>query len=194
MTPRLFVGKLAYADLIPVLDGGIGIDSFDDGTMRGTTWRTHAIMPGRPCLVCNGQLDPAAVQKDKLGLLDDEGYIRNSGGNPAQERQNVAVLSASVSASLLAQFVSFMIAPGGSGVPGPLRYAVASHWLEHLPAKTRPNCVFEGATSAGDGRLALTSRHQRAGESQAARNVQRRAMKTWILRRVVPWVEKRLRV
>ncbi|MEV7038364.1 ThiF family adenylyltransferase [Amycolatopsis sp. NPDC051061] len=191
---RGVLNTIAYADLIPVLDGGIGIDSFDDGTMRGATWRTHAIMPGQPCLVCNGQLDPAAVQKDKLGLLDDERYIRNSGGNPAQERQNVALLSASVSAGLLAQFVSLLVAPGGIGVPGPLRYALAPHWLEHLPVETRPNCTFEGASSTGDGRLVLTGTHHRARESQAARNLQRRGMRTRVFHRVVPWFERRLRL
>ena len=37
---------LAYADLVPVLDGGIGIDTFDDGAMRNAVWRTHLVTPG----------------------------------------------------------------------------------------------------------------------------------------------------
>lgn len=64
--PRGVLNLLAYADLIPVIAGGISIDAFDDGDgMRNATWRTHVIRPGRPCMVCSGQLDPADVTIDK---------------------------------------------------------------------------------------------------------------------------------
>lgn len=190
--PRGVLNTLAYADLIPVLDGGIGIDTFHDGTMRSATWRTHAIMPSQPCMVCNGQLDPAAVQKDKLGLLDDETYIRSTGQTLTPARQNVAVLSASVSAGLLAQFVSLTIAPGGIGVPGPLRYALAPHWLEHLPATTLASCAFEAATATGNHRLPLTGPHPRAHNIQTARKLHQRDLKTRALRKLIPWAEKHL--
>jgi hypothetical protein len=189
---RGVLNTLAYADLIPVLDGGIGIDTFDDGTMRGATWRTHAIMPGQPCMVCNGQLDPAAVQKDKLGLFEDETYIRSAGGTPTPSRQNVAVLSASVSAGLLAQFVSLMVAPGGAGVPGPLRYALAPHWLEHVRVTPLSNCAFEAATATGDRRLPLAGPHPRAHDCQMARNLHQRMLQTRVLRKVISWAERHL--
>ncbi|MGH3244747.1 MAG: ThiF family adenylyltransferase, partial [Trebonia sp.] len=125
---RGVLNTLAYADLVPVLDGGIGIDTFDDGTMRNAVWRTHLIAPGQPCLVCNRQLEAADIQTDKLGLLDDPEYI--CGAATAQSgRQNVAALSASVSASLLAQFTSLAVAPAGMGSPGPLKYVLSTHTL-----------------------------------------------------------------
>lgn len=189
---RGVLNTLAYADLIPVLDGGIGIDTFDEGTMRGATWRTHAIMPGQPCMVCNGQLDPAAVQKDKLGLLEDETYLRGAGQTLAPARQNVAILAASISAGLLAQFVSLIIAPGGMGIPGPLRYALAPHCLEHLPATTRSNCAFETATATGDHRIPLTGPHPRAHDTQTARKLRQRELKTRVLRKMISWADGRL--
>ena len=87
---RGVLNSLAYADLVPVLDGGIGIDTFDDGAMRNAVWRTHLVTPGQPCLVCNRQLDPAHIQADKLGLFDDPSYIRGAAISAQPRRQNVA--------------------------------------------------------------------------------------------------------
>jgi len=175
--PRAALNGIAYADLIPVVDGGIGIDAFDDGDgMRNATWRSHVVRPGRPCLSCNGQLDLGDVQLDKQGLLDDPRYLAAAGRN-GQARQNVAALSASVSASLLAQVVSLVAAPGGRGEPGPLRYTLSAHWLEHVDATTREGCAFEHVTAAGDRRHTLTGPHAAATETAAARAVARRQLR-----------------
>jgi len=166
---RGVLNSLAYADLVPVLDGGIGIDTFDDGAMRSAVWRTHLVTPGQPCLVCNRQLDPAHIQADKLGLSDDPGYIRGAAISAQPSRQNVAILAASVSASLLAQFTSLTVAPAGMGSPGPLRYALSTHSLEHLDIPLKPGCPFETQVSAGDDRIPLTGIHDAARKAREER-------------------------
>jgi hypothetical protein len=167
---RGVLNTLAFADLVPVLDGGIGIDTFDNGEMRNAVWRSHALVPGEPCLICNGQLGAADIQTDKLGLLDDPEYIRGLDHDIRPKRQNVAILAASVSASILAQFVSLTVAPAGSGSPGPLRYALSTHTLEHLDIPVGPHCPFETETAAGDGRIPLTGSHDAAREIQEQRH------------------------
>jgi hypothetical protein len=169
---RGILNTIAYADLIPVLDGGIGIDTFDDGQMRNATWRTHLLAPGQPCMICNRQLQASDIQTDKLGLLDDPAYLRGANLGQQPIRQNVAALAASVSASLLAQFVSLTIAPGGIGAPGPLRYALSTHTLEHLQAASKPHCSFENATAAGDKRIPLTGPHASASKIRNERYAQ----------------------
>ena len=152
--PRAVLNQIAYTDLIPVIDGGIGIDTFETGQMRNATVRTHIVRPGRPCLQCNGQLDPAQVARDRLGLFDDPTYIERS-GQPVPGKQNVAMLSASVMATQLALFVSLVVAPSKFGEPGPLRFSLTTHRLEHVQATTSPACVYENLVAHGDQRMPL---------------------------------------
>ena len=160
--PRGVLNGLAYSDLIPVIDGGIGIDTFGDGRMRNATWRSHVVRPGRPCMSCSQQLDPGELSLDRQGLLDDPEYIKGTGRSEEPANQNVAPLSVSVAASLLAQYVSFSVAPAGLGDPGPLRYALSAHHLERLCHTTRPNCPVELLEGIGDQRPVLTDRHLQA--------------------------------
>lgn len=152
--PRAVLNQIAYTDLIPVIDGGIGIDTFDTGEMRNATYRAHVVRPGRPCMQCNGQLDPAEVSRDRLGLFDDPTYIEKA-GRPEPGKQNVAMLSASVMASQLALFVSLVAAPSSFGEPGPLRFSLTTHRLEHLQATTNPGCIYENLAAHGNGRMPL---------------------------------------
>lgn len=153
--PRAVLNLTAYADLIPVIDGGIALDTFADGRLRSGIWRAHTLVPGRPCMVCLGQLDLGELSLDKQGLLDDPTYVARA-GRQAPAGQNVAALSASVSAALLAQFVSLVAHPGGRGVPAPLRYLLAPHQLEHSTATTGQYCSYESETATGGHRPTLT--------------------------------------
>lgn len=152
--PRAVLNGIAYADLIPVIDGGIALDTFEDGRMRNGIWRAHSLVPGRPCMACNGQLIPGDVALDKLGILNDPEYIAGA-DREAPSRQNVAALSASVSSALLAQFVSLVAHPGRRGVPAPLRYILSSHTLEHMTASSGLYCPYENAATMGDRRTPI---------------------------------------
>lgn len=160
---RTVLNAMAYQDLIPVIDGGIAIDAFPDGGMRGATWRSHVLRPGRPCMACNGQLDLGTVSADIDGSLDDPTYIKGAGRpNPADGGQNVAALSISAAAGLLAQYVSLNVAPGGFGEPGPLQYLLPTHTLEHLVGVSRATCPIETLIAAGDSRPRLSGQHPAA--------------------------------
>lgn len=165
--PRAILNSIAYTDLIPVVDGGIVIDTFEDGSLRSGTWRSHVVRPGRPCMSCSRQLDLGEVALDIDGLLDDPSYVR--GKTQLRGGQNVAALSVGVTATLLAQLVSYLVAPGGLGDPGPLQYLLSTHTLEHLEVESRPNCPVELATCVGDQRVDLTGEHPAAHTARRSR-------------------------
>ena len=75
---------------------------------------------------------------------------------------NVAPLSVNVVASMLAQYVSFGVAPSGLGDPGPLQYVFNTHYLEHRNDTTSPHCSIEAAEGVGDCRVCLTGVHEDA--------------------------------
>lgn len=159
--PRAVLNSLAFTDLIPVVDGGIAIDTHTNGAMRNATWRSHVVRPGRPCMSCTRQLDMGQVAVDMQGLLDDPEYIASATGH-GPVGQNVAPLSISVTAALLSQYVSFTVAPGGIGDPGPLQYVLSTHQLEHLDPTLTSDCLYEPAEPEGDRRANLMARHPAA--------------------------------
>jgi molybdopterin/thiamine biosynthesis adenylyltransferase len=173
---RAVLNQLAYSDLIPVIDGGLAIEPFPHGGMRNATCRTHVLTPGRPCMQCNGQIDGAQVARDRAGLFDNETYIRNA-GLKIPGRQNVSLLAPSVTASMMAQFVSLAVAPGGLGAPEPLRFSLSTQTLEHMPAETLSGCTYEQATSCGDRRADLTAHHQTAEDARRLRAAGARTMR-----------------
>ncbi len=183
--PRAVLNSLAYSDLIPVIDGGTAIDTFDSGEMRNATWRSHVVRPGRPCMSCNRQLQLGEVALERQGLLDDPAYIQGVGEGPASVSPNVAPLSANVAATILAQYVSFSVAPAGFGDPGPLQYLLSTHCLEHRRDATSLHCAVEADEGVGDHRVCLTGLHDVAErQRRLSRSVRTRV-------RWLRWVDDR---
>ncbi|MFD3744021.1 ThiF family adenylyltransferase [Nocardia sp. NPDC058633] len=165
---RAVLNQLPYSDFIPVIDGGLAIDKFPDSGMRNATWRAHVITPQTACLQCNGQIDGAQVARDRAGLLGDENYIK-AAGLKAPSRENVSLLAPSVTASMLGQFVSLIVAPGGRGISDPLRYSLSTHTLEHLQIQQLPGCPYEQAAGSADQRPSLSGMHPAADAARRSR-------------------------
>lgn len=74
------LNSIAYADRIPVLDGGIAIDTFETSGMRGrATRRAQVAASGLPC---SGQINMLDVTLEMSGDLDYPEYIRRAGREP----------------------------------------------------------------------------------------------------------------
>lgn len=168
--PRSILNMLAYTDLIPVIDGGVHIDAFERGTgLRNATWRSHVLRPGRACMACIGQLDTGNIHADKNELFEDADYISGLPNSERPANQNVSLVASGAVSGLLGQFVSLMAAPAGTGEPGPLRFSLSTHWLEHLEYESAPHCPVEAASLQGDDRVVLAAPDKRARSKIEAR-------------------------
>jgi hypothetical protein len=166
--PRHVLNTVAYSDLIPVIDGGLRLEPRPGGGVRNAYWRSQVVTAGRPCLVCIGQYDPAHVQLERDGSLDDPAYIAGISSQSAlRANQNVSALSIAAASALLNQFLSLVVAPSGVGDPGPLRHNLALHQIEHLDVSCVDGCPYPQSVGDGDVRLDPTARHLAAESIRA---------------------------
>jgi hypothetical protein len=152
--PRHLLNGVAYAHLIPVVDGGILARVDNDGRLLHADWRIHSVEPDRACLVCLGALRPGDIALHQAGKLDDPSYIAGLGPefDPLLARQNVFPFSLSVAAHEVLQLVGLVTGEeriGGTGAqtyhcyPGTMDVASESGCT--------PECAYAALTgSAAD--------------------------------------------
>lgn len=113
--PRYILNTLSYANLIPVIDGGI------DASINKThtnLWqaraKAHTVGPHRRCLKCIGQYKSEDVALEMDGSLDDPTYIQGLPKDYFIHRgENVFNFSLSVAGMLMQQFTSLILQPRG---------------------------------------------------------------------------------
>jgi hypothetical protein len=148
--PRWLLNAIAYAHLIPVVDGGILARVTPDGRPLHVDWRIHTIGPGRACLLCLGALLRSDAALDRDGLLDDPDYL---GGLSPEERErynrrNVFPFSLSVAAHQVLHLAGLI---GGSkriaGI-GPQHYSAYPGEMTAAPTgPCEPDCEILALTA-----------------------------------------------
>ncbi len=172
--PRSALNFIAYAHLIPVVDGGIAIQSRPGNTgLRRADWRAHVAAPGRRCLECLGQYDPSLVSAEREGYLDDPKYIAGlPDDHPVKRNENVFAFGMSTAAFEVQQFLSMVVAPSGLSNPGAQCYHFVSGNLETERAGCEGSCLYPELTAKGEGSgLAVTGRHAAAERARELRHL-----------------------
>jgi len=150
--PRQVLNVIANSHLVPVVDGGIRIAVTPRDTLKSADWRAHAVMPGRPCLECLGQFDPAHVSVEREGLLDDPTYLQ---GLPrehfARRNENVFAFAMSAAGMIVNQFLSLVIQPSGVLNSGGTIYHFVTATLDKEPRQAcKVDCAYQAEIAMGD--------------------------------------------
>jgi hypothetical protein len=171
--PRAVLNFLAYAHLIPVVDGGIVVRTMADRSIRGADWRAHVAAPGRRCLECLGQYDPGLVQAEREGYFDDPTYIAGlPRDHPARRNENVFAFGLADASLEVLQLVSMVVAPSGVADIGAQTYHLSIGSLDTEERACEPNCPYAATPllAAGDtASVVVTGQHEAAARERSDR-------------------------
>ena len=167
---RASLNALAYAHLIPVVDGGVMVTP-GRRFMRGAEWRAHVAAPGRRCLECLGQYEPGLVQADRDGLLDEPSYLAELPPDHVLNRnQNVFAFSAAAAAEQVLAALRMLVAPAGMADVGAQTFHFATGTVDLDTAACNPGCIYSAATASADaGGRPVGHRHVPAEKARASR-------------------------
>lgn len=175
--PRSVLNFIAYAHLIPVIDGGIQIQLNERRhTLRHADWRAHTAIPTRPCLECLRQYDPGLVASERDGLFDDPNYIAGLPKNHTLKRnENVFAFSMSVASLEVLQFLYMVVSPAGLSDPGAQIYHFVTATLDQDSREScNSNCLYPSYVALGDDApITVTSLHKFAENARAKRQARK---------------------
>lgn len=174
--PRSVLNFMAYAHLIPVVDGGLRIETKPGNTgLRSATWRAHVAAPTRRCLECLGQYDPGLVSAERDGYFNDPTYISNlPDDHPIRRNENVFGFSLGAASFEVLQLLSMMVAPTGCTDPGALMYHFIPAVLQAERGACKDGCPYAALTARGDSSgVEMTARHRAAEEARQRRRARR---------------------
>jgi molybdopterin/thiamine biosynthesis adenylyltransferase len=175
--PRYVLNLIAYAHLIPVVDGGIAVERTKRRTLRGANWKAHVAAPGRRCLECLEQYDAGLIQTERDGFFDDPDYIaRLPDDHPIKRNENVFGFALSCAGLELNQFVSMVVAPGGVADYGAQNYHLVSGTIDRDERDCWPGCPFTHRLIGHGDRVGFeaTGEHGAATITRAARETRQR--------------------
>ena len=150
--PKDLLNRIAYAHCIPVISGGVFIDTKRNGSLGQAAWSVTAVGPERRCLRCDGQYTSSDVVMERDGSLDDPAYVRRAaaaGGLPAN--QNVFPFSANLASFMAIELARLVVAEDWwPDTGGKLHYSMIPSRLRTERAACAEHCTVRVATATGD--------------------------------------------
>lgn len=151
--PRQVLNLIAYAHLIPVIDGGILVRTNGDNTrMLGADWRAQLVGYDRGCLECAGQYNAADASTERAGYFDDPDYIRGLRRESRPDaHENVFVFVSHLANMEVLQLLSLVLAPGGISNLGRQTYHMVTGTLDVDPhPECQEHCYVQTQLGKGD--------------------------------------------
>lgn len=187
---RDVLNHAAIAHLIPVIEGGIAVEThLDSRDFVSARWRSHLVVPGRACIRCTGQYKSSDVIQELDGSLDDPSYIAGLPPELRPRNQNVfpfSLGSASLQANLM---IRYLIGQDWWPTFGRQEYRYITGRTYTSSSDCNPYCTFRERISLGDNSSPSYLRPPRSGPpSLLLRERLLAAVKQCLT--VLPWARK----
>jgi molybdopterin/thiamine biosynthesis adenylyltransferase len=172
---RKILNHIAYAHLIPVIDGGIAV-RFKNGQFNGVDWQLQTVGPSRPCLECTGQFSSDDASTEEAGFLDDPSYLKGLPNDHSFKRnENVFLFSENLASLEVLQMVELCTGIGGIYDYGIQRFRSNIGTLEYdVERECNASCGMDALVAQGDRHFHLYGKDQGA---EIARQRQRNGAK-----------------
>jgi len=150
--PRFILNCIAYAYLIPVIDGGIDASySKKSDNLEQARWRTYTANPDRRCMKCMEQYTPEDVSLEQTGLLEDQNYIKGLPEDHFSRRgENVYAFSLALAGLQMQQFLSLILNPRGVYYGAKEMDFTTGNTDADFPFECEKNCEFHSFVAIGD--------------------------------------------
>ena len=149
--PKDLVNRMAYAHCIPVISGGIHIETKLGGELANAFWSVTVAGPQRRCLRCDGQYTSSDVTMEMDGSLDDPTYIKGLETDRGPTNQNVFPFSANVASFMVIELVRLVVADEWwPDRGGKVEYSLIPNQLNQSAQSCEEHCTIMGLTALGD--------------------------------------------
>lgn len=161
--PRQILNFIAYAYMVPVIDGGILVRTNKINTkLIGADWKVQTVGYDRPCLECLDQFTAPLAAADKEGLLDDPSYM--AGADESLQRmkanENVFAFSLNVASLEVLQLISLLVLPEYlAKVKQQFYHFTLRDFEKDVAVECRDNCFYKAITGCGDNSGVVMYRH-----------------------------------
>jgi molybdopterin/thiamine biosynthesis adenylyltransferase len=151
---RQILNFIAYAYLIPVIDGGILVRTNKTNTkLVGADWKVQTVGYNRPCLECLDQFTAPIAALDKEGFLDDPSYMEGADESLLRMKanDNVFAFSLNVASLEVLQLLSLIILPEYLSKVKQQFYHFTTRVFEgEVPIECNDNCFYKAIIGLGD--------------------------------------------
>lgn len=149
---RDVLNYIANAHLIPVIDGGVAVetDSRRENHFFSAHWRAHIVTPYHQCLRCSRQYNSSMVVMELDGSLDDPSYVRNL---PIEERvgnQNVFPFCLGVAGTAVNLMLHYLLAQDWWPLVQQQEYQFVTGETRASSSECHSNCSFRRRHAMGD--------------------------------------------
>ena len=148
---RDVLNYIAHAHLIPVVDGGVAVESDrETDTLFSAHWRTHLTTPYHRCMRCARQYTSSDVVMELDGSLDEPSYVANLPADDRTANQNVFPFGLAVAAMDVNMMLRYVLAPEWWPIVGQQEHQFLTAETSASREKCRPHCAFRARRARGD--------------------------------------------